>query len=57
MRDARRWIAIEIERAQAIGRSERVKHQKAEGGMVEVQQQYGVQEREKSVTESGGIAE
>lgn len=35
-RDARRWVAIEIERAQAVGR-----------GMVEVQQQYGVQGREK----------
>lgn len=35
------------ERAQAIGRSEKVKQQKAEGGVVEVQQQYGVQEREK----------
>lgn len=46
-RKAGRWIAIEIDRTQAIGRSEIVEQQKAEGGMVGVQQQYRVQEREK----------
>ncbi len=52
-----RWIAIEIERAQAISRSESVKQQKAEGGMAEVQQQYGVSGSEKVLKTERLIAE
>ena len=55
--DARRWIAIEIERAQATVRSEGMKQQKAEGGMVEVQRQYRSTGKGKSVREEKGSPE